>query len=87
MERVTVAELKAKLSHYLRHVRQGKSFTVVSRDTPVAVLGPLEPGVIGDLEYIEPTEDAAKFGAVDLPPLGRVIDVDSLLGRDEADDG
>ena len=40
MERVTVAELKSRLSHYLREVRAGKSFTVVSRDIPVANLGP-----------------------------------------------
>ena len=41
MERVTVAQLKSRLSYYLREVRAGRSFTVVSRDIPVATLAPL----------------------------------------------
>ena len=43
MERVTVAELKARLSHYLREVRAGKSFTVTSRDIPIAKPGSSRP--------------------------------------------
>jgi len=84
MESVSVAELKAKLSHYLREVREGASFTVVSRDIPVATLGPYEPEDIDDLEIIEPTEDPALWGHVDLPPLGRSIDVVALI-RDDRD--
>jgi prevent-host-death family protein len=84
MERVTVAELKARLSHYLREVREGRSFTVVSRDIPVATLGPVEPPAV-DLDVIEPSEDPALWGQVDLPPLGRLIDVVALL-RDDRDD-
>jgi prevent-host-death family protein len=72
MERVTVAELKARLSSYLREVRQGKSFTVVSRDIPVATLGPHVPEDADDLEVIPSDPNA--------PPLfGRV------LGRPPAD--
>ena len=85
MERVTVAQLKSRLSHYLREVRAGKSFTVVSRDIPVATLGPFDPDDIDDLVVIEPTEDPATFGRIDLPPLGRRIDTDALL-RDDRDD-
>lgn len=77
MDTVSVAELKAKLSHYLREVRQGKSFTVLSRDIPVAALGPYDPQAIDDLEVIEPTEDPALWGQVDLPPL--------VLSRDIVD--
>ena len=88
MDTVTVAELKAKLSHYLREVREGRSFTVLSRDIPVATLGPYDPLQADDLEIIEPTEDPALWGQIDLPPLGRSIDVVALLredrdGRDE----
>lgn len=79
MDTVTVAELKSRLSHYLREVRAGRSFTVTSRDIPVATLGPWEPGEEDDLETIEPTEDPATWGKVDLPPLGRYIDVVALL--------
>ena len=88
MERVTVAELKARLSHYLREVRAGKSFTVTSRDIPIASLGPHDPDEIDDLVIIEPSEDPATWGQVDLPPLGREIDVVALIREDrDARDG
>ncbi len=38
---VRVAELKARLSAYLRKVRGGESITVLDRDTPIARLVPL----------------------------------------------
>jgi prevent-host-death family protein len=82
MDTVTVAELKARLSHYLREVREGRSFTVLSRDIPVATLGPYQPAAADDFEIVEPTEDPALWGQVDLPPLGRVIDVVALVRED-----
>jgi antitoxin (DNA-binding transcriptional repressor) of toxin-antitoxin stability system len=85
MESVSVAELKARLSHYLREAREGRSFTVLSRDIPVATLGPYEPPEVDPLEIIEPVEDTALWGQVDLPPLGRAIDVVALLREDRDD--
>jgi len=85
MERVTIAELKSRLSHYLREVREGKSFTVVSRDIPVATLGPVDIDDRDDIEVIEPTESPEKWGQVDLPPLDRVIDVVALVREDRDD--
>jgi len=85
MERVTVAELKSRLSHYLREVRSGKSFTVLSRDVPVAKLGPYDPEEIDDFVVIPPTEDPATWGQTDLPPLGREIDVVALIREDRDD--
>ena len=79
MESVSVAELKARLSHYLREVREGASFTVVSRDIPVATLAPYEPDDIDDLEIIAPTEDPALWGQVDLPPLALSRDIVDYL--------
>jgi len=38
---VRVAELKARLSAYLRKVRAGETITVLDRDTPIARLVPL----------------------------------------------
>jgi antitoxin (DNA-binding transcriptional repressor) of toxin-antitoxin stability system len=84
MERVSVAELKSRLSHYLREVRAGNSFTVVSRDIPVATLGPLDPDEIDDLIVIEPTDDASPWTHLDLPPLKHKIDAVALL-RDDRD--
>jgi antitoxin (DNA-binding transcriptional repressor) of toxin-antitoxin stability system len=85
MDDVSVAELKARLSHYLREVREGRSFTVLSRDIPVATLGPCQPPAVDDYEIVEPTEDPALWGRVDLPPLGRVIDVAALVREDRDD--
>jgi antitoxin (DNA-binding transcriptional repressor) of toxin-antitoxin stability system len=79
METVSVAELKAKLSYYLREVREGRSFTVLSRDIPVATLGPYDPLQADDLEIIEPTEDPALWGQVDLPPLSLSRDIAEIL--------
>ncbi len=36
-----VAELKAKLSEYLREARRGRTVTVLDRETPVAQLVPI----------------------------------------------
>lgn len=85
MERVTVAELKARLSHYLREVRAGKSFTVVSRDVPVATLGPFEVDELDDLVVIEPSEDPATWGQIDLPPLRLSRDILDYLDEVRAD--
>ena len=82
MDTVTVAELKARLSHYLREVREGRSFTVLSRDIPVATLGPYERPAADELEVIEPSEDPGLWGRVDLPPLDREIDVVVLVRED-----
>jgi prevent-host-death family protein len=85
MERVTVAQLKARLSHYLREVRAGTSFTVVSRDIPVATLGPYEPEEIDDLQSIPPDPSAPPLAA---PVLGRasgVADAVELLRRDRGE--
>ncbi len=79
MDTVTVAELKARLSHYLREVREGRSFTVLSRDIPVATLGPHEAEGVDDLEIIGPTEDPALWGRVDLPPAALSRDIVDYL--------
>jgi prevent-host-death family protein len=72
MDSVTVAELKAKLSHYLREVRSGRSFTVVSHGIPVAVLGPHEATEAVELEVIAPDPGAPALSAPVLghPPAG-----------------
>ncbi len=40
---VKVAELKARLSEYLRAARRGHPVTVCDRDTPIARLVPYQP--------------------------------------------
>ncbi len=63
MERVTVAQLKSRLSHYLREVRAGRSFTVVSRDIPVATLGPHDISGDDGLQSIPPDPAAPPLSA------------------------
>jgi len=43
MKVVRIAELKARLSQYLREVRRGHTLTVMDRQTPVASLIPYAP--------------------------------------------
>ncbi len=43
MESVGVRELKNRMSHYLRAVRQGGAFVVTARGKPVARLVPVSP--------------------------------------------
>src|SRR5262245_22598611 len=41
MKQVRIAELKAKLSEYLRDVRRGETIAVLDRETPVAQIVPV----------------------------------------------
>jgi prevent-host-death family protein len=43
MSKVGIAELKARLSEYLRSVRNGRTLTVLDRDTPIARIVPYAP--------------------------------------------
>jgi len=40
MLKVSVRELKTRLSHYLRQLERGESFTVTRRGKPVALMAP-----------------------------------------------
>lgn len=42
-EEISVRELKARLSHYLKRVRKGERFVVTSRGSKVAELNPVIP--------------------------------------------
>jgi prevent-host-death family protein len=41
MTQVRIAELKARLSEYLRAVRRGETIAVLDRDTPIAEIVPI----------------------------------------------
>ena len=82
MKTVTVADLRNNLSRYLREVRRGERFTVLSRDVPVARLTPLDaPRPM--LEVRPPRPGAPPPGRAPLPPafpgLDRHADVVDLL--------
>ena len=42
MKSVRIAELKSKLSEYLRGVRKGQSVIVLDRETPIARIVPFD---------------------------------------------
>lgn len=79
MEGVKVAELKARLSEYLRRVRRGHPVTVLDRDTPIARIVPYAPDAAG-LAVRRPLPGLGKPSQVRLPPrLKADVDIVALL--------
>ena len=77
-DRVGVAELKARLSEYLRRVRRGESITVLDRETEIARILPLEDA--DPLTVRSPSGAAIRIQDIPLPPpLDIEIDVLELL--------
>ena len=82
MKKVRIAELKARLSHYLRLVRKGTTITVCDRDTPVARIEPIRPEPYR-LTITKPAPGTPRIHEIPLPPpLGIEIDVVALLRED-----
>lgn len=79
MNTVRIAELKAHLSEHLRSVRQGRSLTVLDRDTPIARLVPYGPQA-EMLTIRRPSSSSSALHDVPLPPpLPRRVDIVALL--------
>jgi prevent-host-death family protein len=79
MNGVRIADLKSRLSEYLRKVRSGRSITVLDRDTPIARIQPYEAEG-ASLKVRAPLPDAPKLSRVALPPPLRTRkDVVALL--------
>jgi prevent-host-death family protein len=76
MKQARIAELKARLSEYLRSVRRGETVTILDRDTPIARIVPLrQPG----LRVRNPTTGAPSPKRVLPPPSDLKLDVLELL--------
>jgi prevent-host-death family protein len=79
MKTIRIADLKAHLSEHLRSVRQGRSLTVLDRDTPIARLVPYLPRT-EMLTIRRPSARSPGLHGVPLPPpLPGRIDVVALL--------
>ena len=77
-DRVGVAELKARLSEFLRRVRRGETLTVLDRNTEIARIVPLEDA--DPLTVRAPAGVAERIQDVPLPePLDVEVDVLDLL--------
>lgn len=68
MSSVSIADLKARLSHYVSLARRGRVVTVTNRDIPVARLVPLEEKRAA-LVIHRPGPGAPAPANVKLPPL------------------
>ncbi len=83
MKAAGIAELKARLSEYLRHVRQGESVLIQDRGTPVARIVPYEKAM--PLTVRRPPPGSPRPCEVRLPPSPELeIDVVELLLEDRA---
>jgi prevent-host-death family protein len=79
MTAVRIAELKARLSEYLRRVRRGHVLTVLDRETPIAQIVPHEPEA-GRLTVRRPLPSVPALHRVPLPPPLEVgVDAVALL--------
>ena len=78
MKRVRIAELKARLSEYLRAVRRGETIAVLDRDTPVAQIVPVRDGTT--LRVRKPAATSPPPNRVPLPRRLKIgVDVVELL--------
>jgi len=78
MKQVRIAELKSRLSEYLRAVRRGETIAVLDRETPVARIVPVREQA--SLRIRNPAPGAPPPNRVPLPrPLGLKTDVVKLL--------
>lgn len=74
-----IADLKARLSHYLRGVRRGEEVVVMDRETPVARIVPYV-ATARELAIRQPRAGAVAPGELRFPPpLGLERDVVDLL--------
>lgn len=78
MKEVRIAELKARLSEYLRSVRRGERIVVMDRDTPIAEIVSIHER--SRLRIRKPAADAPPLNRVPLPrPLKLKVDIVDLL--------
>ncbi len=78
MKQVRIADLKARLSEYLRAVRAGESIAVLDRDTPIAQLIPIhEPRA---LRIRKPAPGSLPPHRIKVPKRARLkVDIVELL--------
>jgi prevent-host-death family protein len=78
MRQVGIAQLKARLSEYLRAVRRGETIAVLDRETPIAQIIPVRDRYA--LRVRKPPAGTPPPGRVRLPkPVKLKVDVVQLL--------
>ena len=74
MKQVRIAELKARLSEYLRAVRGGETISVLDRDTPVAQIIPVRDR--SALRIRKPAAGTPSPGRIPLPRRRTKLNID-----------
>jgi prevent-host-death family protein len=78
MRQVRIADLKARLSEYLRAVRRGETIAVLDRDTPVAQIVPIRAR--SELRVRKPLPGTPPLNRIPLPkPAKLSVDIVQLL--------
>jgi antitoxin (DNA-binding transcriptional repressor) of toxin-antitoxin stability system len=78
MKEIRIAQLKSRLSEYIRAVRGGETISVLDRETPVAQLVPVRAGVA--LRIRKPAAGTPAPNRVHLPkPLKLNLEIVDLL--------
>ena len=78
MKQVRIADLKARLSEYLRAVRRGETIAVLDRETPVAHIVPIRDRPA--LRVRKPASGALPPNRVRLPKAAKLhVDIVELL--------
>lgn len=78
MRQVRIADLKARLSEYLRAVRGGETIAVLDRDTPVAQIVPVRERAV--LRIRKPPPGTPALNRVKVPKGVKLkVDVVQLL--------
>jgi antitoxin (DNA-binding transcriptional repressor) of toxin-antitoxin stability system len=78
MKQVRIAELKARLSEFLRAVRRGETIAVLDRDTAIAQIVPIRDRI--GLRITKPASGTPAPNKVTVPrPAQLKIDVVALL--------
>ncbi len=68
MKKARIAELKNRLSHYLRYVRRGESVLVYDRDRAIARIDPVaDPAALAGADWLA---ELTRSGAVRPPTAG-----------------
>src|SRR5204863_9997163 len=78
MKQVRIAELKARLSEYLRAVRRGETITVLDRETPVAHIVPVRDRPV--IKIRKPAPGTPPLNRIKVPKgLKLKVDIVDLL--------
>jgi prevent-host-death family protein len=83
MKTARIAELKSRLSEYLRAVREGATVTILDRNTPVAEIVPIQQAGLRIRKPAPGSPPPKRL--VFPPPLDIKFDVMDLLDQERAD--